>query len=412
MKHLLAAFLLLAFAPVALATPPGWSCNSAWEHIPELDPDPEYQSQNDPDLVYRERVVRYHHPYSIWASEVSNAATSFIQIRAVIAGWSNTLEAAEIQFWQDYDADGEVSQVSVNELAYWLHKREVWTNYRSNAAATMNQTVGGGSGDVTKFILGGNGQHSFLSPGIVPPGAAPSPAGTIADSYADSEFQSYVRKLVRHSFLTHSACRPERQNTPSGRVLQDILFPHYAETTAEAQWNEVQAWAAASPGRMQQLDTILSELTLSQKLDSGSWEIIRSVMSGEVTSASDVGFKRFKQFTERFSTLRYIYIEKAQQSANGFSLSYTDEKSFPRGTISIRGATLDQVQPCVADNWDTIRKYYYDKTARKGMAILLEHSMTGIQYRKHLAYISLIACGSADGLDDPRVEELISTFAD
>lgn len=76
----------------------------------------------------------------------------------------------------------------------------------------------------------------------------------------------------------------------------------------------------------------------------------------------------------------------------------------------IQGASLNQVQTCIAENWEMMREYYYDQTSRAAMTFVLNPSLEYVQYVKHLGYISIIACGSAEGLSDERVGHFISPY--
>lgn len=399
-----AACLLLAALGAAHAAP--LSCENVWKSLPVLSPDPEYESPNDPDLVYRDRVVRLRSPYGIWAQELNKASQNFVQMRGMLATWSNQLAAAERNFWQDFDSDGKVTQNSVNELAYWLHKREVWSVVRYNMITSVNDQAGG-----ALKVLFGDGELSFLPPGEFPPGSPPEPAADIEKSFADATYRAYMGKLQQMSFLRLSACAPARSGTPSGRVLQDILYPYYNVSYVSAFWTTVQDWAAAGPGRMEQLDTLLSDLTPQQKLDRDSVNIISDVMSGKSSSAKDVQYERYSELVQRVRVMGFVFLNAPQTSKTGFSVSYTDQNAMPRGAVVINGATLDEAKTCVKDNWEMIRKYYFDQTSEIGMQAMLNPTMGSIQYQKHLGYAALIACGSADGLDDARVSEMIAPYA-
>lgn len=228
---------------------PAPHCANAWASLPQLNANPAYESPNDPDLTYRDRVVRTIGPYGVWANELGRAARNFVQIRETLAIWSNRLSAAERKFWTDFDADGRVQQSSIDELAYWFHKREVWGNYRANVSASMSQTLGGDAGALTKFLLGGDWDLAFLPPGVVTAGFGPSPQPTIEASFADAAYKTYLTQLLQNSFLRLSECAPRKDGTPSGRVLDQLLRPSYSVDQVRSMWSEVTSWAKSFPER-------------------------------------------------------------------------------------------------------------------------------------------------------------------
>ena len=377
-------------------------CDDAWRSLPALSPDPAYESPNDPDLLYRNSVVRGRSPYSIWANQLARSMQTFIQVRGLLATWTNTLDAAERNFWRDFDADGKVSQASVNELAYWLHKREVWGVARGALMSSGNDAL---------KVLFGDGQLAFLRPGEFPPAATPGLSTDTGKSFASPAYRGYITQLEQLSFLRLSACAPVRNGTASGRVLQDILYPYYDVSDASDVWKSVQAWAAGGQGRMDQLDKILTGLTRQQKLDTGALKIIGDIMNGKTASATEVQYARYSQLIERTQVMGFVLYGQ-QLSANGFSVPYTDQNAMPtRKSVVINGATLDQVQTCVKDNWEMIRRYCFDQTCEVGMNYALNPTMAAIQYKKHLGYAALYACGSLGGLNDPRVAEMIAPYA-
>jgi len=402
---LAACFAALPFSATPANAAPA-ACQDAWQSLPRLDPDPAYESPNDPDILYRDTVVRRRSPYGLWAAELNRATQNFVQVRGMLATWSNLLDAAERRFWADFDADGTVSQDSINELAYWLHKREVWSEQRALMLSGVNDQAAG-----ALKVLFGSGPLSFLPPGEFPPGSTPHPSADIGASFANPAFRTYMLQLEQMSFFRYSGCAPAHAGTPSGRVLNAFLYPYYSPAGAADYWRQVQAWANAAPGRMEQLDTILAGLTYQQKLDMGTLNIIDDVMAGRMTSADDFKYARYSQLVKRTEVMDYIFLTPPEISQNSFSVRYTNEKAMQGGAIVVHGATLEQVKVCIADNWDTILRYFYDKTSDDGMALLLAPSMASIQYKKHIGYGAIAACGSAAGLDDPRVAEMIAPYA-
>lgn len=388
-----------------------WACESAWRSLPAFDLDPEYQSPTDMELVYDDRHVRYIYPLNAWRHELATAARNYVQMKQTVVGWNNQLSQAEQDYWKDFDDDGVVSRKTSNEFGYWLYKRELWTDFRSSGRASMQQNYGADAGKIWSLLLGGDGDDSFLSPGGYLVGLRPHIDEDISNALKDGGTRSYFAKLVQYSFLLNSRCAPGRNGSAGERIHWRMLFPAYDIQEAETRWQMLQAWGSQGEGRLEKLDKLLNDVSGSLIRDRGVWEIIQAFVRGEVSTVKDVEIKEYYLHTSMGDVLPYIHMEKAKRSATGFTLDYTDEKSFPRDIFAIRGATFKDVQACVAENWDSIREYYYDETAKKAMWLLRNPTMDSIQYKKHLAYVAVVGCGSPEGLEDERVKQLISVYA-
>ncbi len=365
-------------------------CSDAWHSLPELFYDETYLSPHDADVASARMSptvsLRAHH---LWGAELNNAARSLVAIRQALNTWTNGLTRAERLYWQDFDDDQRVAPETAKELAYWFAKREVWADFRAGMNSIGSQF---GAGDAMSFIMGGTDAGSFL-----PPGEINLFYGEVS---SDSiEFQDRLQETLRFSFLLNSACAPSAQGSKTEQILYDLLIPIYDPANLTPFWSDFLTWANAEPGRIELTHQVLSDIPLETKYQR-SRQIVASVITGELDSGRDyirdrymarTGFDQVMQWTPRPSF--------AQNGENGFVIE----------EFSIVGASHSDVVGCARGNWDAIRTYFFDQTAAQAGEYMYSGEAQW-QYLKTLGLVSIIGCGSANGLDDPRVSALIDPY--
>jgi len=313
------------------------------------------------------------------------ALTAFADARGVVASWHRSLQAAETAFWSHFARTGEINADLRNEFGYWLRKRYQWIDAFKGSTFGM-QLQGGSAGNAYAKILelqfGVNDEAYFGFPADW----RSSPSGPVAAAPdlapGDAAYPVALGEWSRYSYMTACPCSPKDSKDPIERVGFLVSHP-------------------------------------SGDIALGS-EVVARLRRGTEVSAS-----RIEQVT-RDAMARYGYVLRVQDVKA--ALEFVDgarrsarqdrieasafEYPWARDRPVLLGAqSIEDVEACVVENWNDVKTYIWetnpDAVLRKTTDAYDEQS---VPFRKSLGHVAAIACTSADGLADVRVDDFMEYF--
>ena len=355
------------------------SCVSAWRSLPELRYDETYISPNDSDIQPgAKRPTITFGGRHLATNEAANALSSLSSINSALRRWDTALYKAEEKYWSDFDDDQIISPENERELAYWYAKRELWSDmfWKLPGASLM---------PVCCFHL---------------PAEFKSLYGDVSAS--NPSFRTRLRQTQHHSFLQNSKCAPTKNGTKRDYILYLLLSNTYEPNDFMPTWRKYVTWAEAREGREEMAYDVISNLPGVAQGHS-ILNILSLVMKGEISTSRGYVRVLFLRQTANFDEILLGTPRpgQGQTSENGFSVA----------GVNVVGVSYEDAISCARDNWSAIRDFYFTETSNTAA----QHVFGSIYDKKqtyfsNLGLVSLVGCGSADGLNDPKVLELLQPF--
>lgn len=340
------------------------------------------------------------------------ALTAFADARGVVASWYGSLQAAETAFWGHFAHTGEVDADLRNEFGYWLRKRYQWIDAFKGSTFGM-QLQGGSAGNAYAKILelqfGVNDEAYFGFPADW----RNSPNGPVAAAPdlapGDAAYPVALGEWSRYSYMTACPCSPKDSLDPIERVGFLVSHPSGDIALGAEVVARLRRGTEVSASRIEQVtrDAIQRYGYVLRAQD-----VVGAMLDGDQDPINDMIWQAFDRYT-RDAKAALVFVDGARRSArqdrieaSAFEYPWASNRPVLLGKQSI-----EAVEDCVVENWNDVKSYIWetnpDAVLRKTTDVYDKQS---VPFRKSLGHVAAIACTSADGLADVRVDDFMEYF--
>ena len=141
-------------------------------------------------------------------------------------------------------------------------------------------------------------------------------------------------------------------------------------------------------------------------------DVVGAMLDGDRDPINDMIWQTFDRYT-RDAKAALTFVDGARRSARQDRIEASAfEYPWARNRPVLLGSqSIEAVEDCVVENWNDVKSYIWetnpDAVLRKTTDVYDEQS---VPFRKSLGHIAAIACTSADGLTDVRVDDFMEYF--